>query len=328
MYDEKRELLIYLVSVFAITFLTGIPLAYSYYNGLSVDVFPLVQMLYPAACVMLTYMIVRKGDPMIPQKRYTFYLGVVSLAIIAMIMGTVLKLNVNGLIESALVIIGFIFIFLILKVEDKEKAREYGLRGSMKGWIKYSLIFILFYIASLFLEEFFSGNISEMMQVLSTDTFKKVFSMILLPITFLFQIMIFFGEEYGWRYFLQGRLQNMAGKRVGVILTGIIWGLWHMPLNFFYYMDPEYGLIGMASYQIGCITGGIFLAYVFMKTKNIWVVSIIHCINNMMTPIIYGMNSTSSRNPSWGGVVASLVANVLVFGIILFAKEFRKEQNI
>ncbi|MFQ9495517.1 MAG: CPBP family intramembrane glutamic endopeptidase [Dorea longicatena] len=43
---------------------------------------------------------------------------------------------------------------------------------------------------------------------------------------------MFFGEEYAWRGCLQGRLQNIFGKRMGVILLGIIWELWHMPLWF------------------------------------------------------------------------------------------------
>ncbi|MCS4523181.1 CPBP family intramembrane metalloprotease [Clostridium botulinum] len=44
-----------------------------------------------------------------------------------------------------------------------------------------------------------------------------------------------FGEEYGWRYFLQTAFQERLGKRKGIIFLGIIWGIWHLPLNLFYY---------------------------------------------------------------------------------------------
>lgn len=37
------------------------------------------------------------------------------------------------------------------------------------------------------------------------------------------QSILFFGEEYGWRGFLQEKMQTKFGKRMGVILLGIIW---------------------------------------------------------------------------------------------------------
>ena len=36
-----------------------------------------------------------------------------------------------------------------------------------------------------------------------------------------------FGEEYGWRVFLQDRLLPLFGGYKGVLLLGIIWGIWH-----------------------------------------------------------------------------------------------------
>lgn len=52
-------------------------------------------------------------------------------------------------------------------------------------------------------------------------------------------LLVFFGEEYGWRYFLWPKLQNRFGKRKGVLLLRILWGLWHLPLNFFSWIKKE-----------------------------------------------------------------------------------------
>ncbi|MCL4395109.1 MAG: CPBP family intramembrane metalloprotease [Chloroflexi bacterium] len=39
-------------------------------------------------------------------------------------------------------------------------------------------------------------------------------------------LVIAFGEEYGWRAFLQGQLTRL-GKKRGVLIVGLIWGAWH-----------------------------------------------------------------------------------------------------
>lgn len=59
---------------------------------------------------------------------------------------------------------------------------------------------------------------------------------------FLVQAALFFGEEYGWRGFLQEKMQRRFGKRIGVILLGIIWELWYMPIWFSVYRVDGLGL--------------------------------------------------------------------------------------
>lgn len=38
-----------------------------------------------------------------------------------------------------------------------------------------------------------------------------------------------FGEEYGWRGFLQDEMENL-GRRWAALLIGFIWGVWHIPV--------------------------------------------------------------------------------------------------
>jgi membrane protease YdiL (CAAX protease family) len=42
-------------------------------------------------------------------------------------------------------------------------------------------------------------------------------------------LLMGFGEEYGWRGYLQSELIKI-GKRRGVLLLGLIWGAWHYPV--------------------------------------------------------------------------------------------------
>lgn len=50
------------------------------------------------------------------------------------------------------------------------------------------------------------------------------------PITVLGGIFTL-GEEYGWRGYLQSKMIIKYGAGKGLILLGLIWGYWHLPLD-------------------------------------------------------------------------------------------------
>lgn len=60
-----------------------------------------------------------------------------------------------------------------------------------------------------------------------------------LPLWAVLNLALMFGEEYGWRCYLQPILQNRFGPRRGVLLLGLLWGLWHLPLNLYYYSTAQ-----------------------------------------------------------------------------------------
>ena len=71
----------------------------------------------------------------------------------------------------------------------------------------------------------------------------------------------------------------------GLILTGMIWGVWHLPLYLFRY--PSSTLLQELLHQIACcVLIGIFMGYVYLKTKNIWICTAIHFLNNATVIIL------------------------------------------
>ena len=84
-----------------------------------------------------------------------------------------------------------------------------------------------------------------------------------LPLNFVLSFTAFLGEEYGWRGFLQGELTERFGRRKGVILLGLLWGLWHLPLNLFYY-SPQTSLQSIIGQLAGCVGMGIFFGWVYL----------------------------------------------------------------
>ncbi|MDD3361930.1 MAG: type II CAAX endopeptidase family protein [Hespellia sp.] len=326
---EKRELLIYGLVAFAVPYVLGILMWYGYTKEIDVSVFPNAQMLYPAAGAMLAVLLVRKKDVQIPKRFFVTYLVLTVLAIvmsIASIFAPSDTLWLGGV--QILLIVGSILCWIFMLTEKKEKRTAYGLRAkNAKSSVFCVVLFIVLYLLRTAIAYVAGGELGTMAEVCSNPT--TWITIAVLPINFFLVFIAFFGEEYGWRYYLQPMLQKRFGLRGGVIILGIVWGLWHLPVNFFYY-SPGSGLQSAVAQQITCITLGIFFAYAYMKTQNIWVPVILHFLNNNLVPVItadYSQEVLQNNQVTWGSLLPALLLNGIIFGVFIFAKEFRKKEE-
>lgn len=149
---------------------------------------------------------------------------------------------------------------------------------------------------------------------------------------FVVQSIYFFGEEYAWRGCLQGWLQNIFGKRMGVILLGIIWELWHMPL-WFQISEPGQGklivlLVLMRMPYV--IALAVFLGWAYMKTNNIWLCVLIHGVNNAAGAAfdsdLVTVADTVESVSVFDGIMTAVA--VIVMLLFLFTKEYRKGERV
>ena len=68
------------------------------------------------------------------------------------------------------------------------------------------------------------------------DALRTCFSQLFQPailFLFLYNFHYHFGEEYGWRSYFQPLLQKKFGIVKGVLLFGVLWELWHLPMVIF-----------------------------------------------------------------------------------------------
>lgn len=93
-----------------------------------------------------------------------------------------------------------------------------------------------------------------------------------------------FGEEFGWRGYMNQKMEPLLGTTVTVIVGGIIWGLWHAVLtveghNFGKDYDgyPWLGILLMCFF---CTYMGIVLMWLTKKTGSIYPAAIMHAANN------------------------------------------------
>ena len=139
------------------------------------------------------------------------------------------------------------------------------------------------------------------------------------------------GEEAGWRGFLYPQLKAKFGKRLGWLLGGVIWGMWHWPL--IWLIGYEYGtdyagfpIVGMLIFCIFTTAVGVLCDWLYEKTNCIWIPSIFHgAINAAGTvPVAICIANTGSvilLGPAPIGVLAGLP--FIICAMILFVKSVK-----
>lgn len=334
--EKSRELFIYIAVAYGVTCLMGILMWYGSSKNIDLGLFPNAQMFYPAAGVMLAALCTRKNDALMPKAFYVFFVCVTAamaiVAVVSIINPYAMIAAGNGyvlpawLLVSQLLIIGSSIVgWIILLATKKEKRRAYGLcwNSGASSWFCIFLFFAL-YLLRTAIALLSSGQGSLLVELVTNPV--TWIQTAVLPVNFFFLYTAFLGEEYGWRYYLQPLLQKRFGMRGGVLLLGVVWGLWHLPVDLFYYTQDSQ-LLMVLSQQVTCITLGIFFAYAYMKTNNIWVPVVLHFMNNNLVPIIsnnYTSEVLENQTITWGEFIVGLVMNGLIFGVFLFAKPFRK----
>ncbi|MCB9079836.1 MAG: CPBP family intramembrane metalloprotease [Anaerolineaceae bacterium] len=132
-----------------------------------------------------------------------------------------------------------------------------------------------------------------------------------------------FGEEFGWRAYLQPKLMPLGGQRA-MLLLGLIWGVWHWPIIL---MGHNYGLdypgapvLGPLAMVWFTLVLGIFLGWLTLKSGSVWPAVIGHAAINgiagLGTLFVHGEpNPLLGPLPSGliGGIGFTLVALLIFF---------------
>lgn len=130
------------------------------------------------------------------------------------------------------------------------------------------------------------------------------------------------GEEFGWRAYLQPKLIPLGG-RTAMLLTGVIWGVWHWPViamgynyGFNYPGAPWLGPLAMVWFTI---VFGTLIGWATLRAGSVWPAVIGHGALNGMAGIatffVRGQPNTL-LGPSVVGVVGSI--GFAVVALILF----------
>ena len=260
------------------------------------------QMLLPAFSAITLSLFLFRGSPIYfktyrGRARWFFYLFIAyTLFFILLVVTAIIAPSLNLQISIASAIVTYLALLLLITIRvisGKNEFAQAGLRGGKPlEWVFYGAAFILFYALQTALNALFGFGtpVNQVEFLLSQGVplegapinlllFLIAFQTILIAP---FQGLLFgFGEEYGWRGYLQGELVKL-GKKRGVLVLGLIWGVWHWPVIWMGHNYPGYPLLGTFLMTGYTVLLGFVLSYVMLKTKAIWLVAFLHALNNQV----------------------------------------------
>jgi CAAX protease family protein len=129
------------------------------------------------------------------------------------------------------------------------------------------------------------------------------------------------GEEIGWRGYMLTRL-IAAGVPKPIFMSGLIWGLWHIPLILSgRYVTSSGPLVSAALFMVTILAGGYLIAWLRLATGSVWPAILFHASWNTVIQDVFD-RSTSGRS-IWLGESGLLVVIVCVILVICVAPLFR-----
>ncbi len=295
------------------------------------------QMLLPAFSAMVLGLFVFKESPIYYRSNHTrsrwfiyYFLLLTSLYFLGLV-ASLIQPQQTAIISSLMLIPNLIGLFLLVVLRlikgGKEAFASTGLAGGKwQIWLAFGLGLVLFYGLQTGLNYVFKlGTVVDLktnfpqlaVANMSSSTLILLTALNILIIGPFLGLIIAFGEEYGWRGYLQTELTRL-GRIRGVFLVGVIWGIWHWPVIWMGYNYPGQPILGSIAMVVWCILLAYFLAYAVFKSKGVWTAAYLHALNNQaLSFYVIALVMPTSVLYSFGIGIPSLVLGTIIVLLIL-----------
>ncbi len=339
---EKKRLWIYIAVAYGVTALMSILMYMGFRKDYDITLFVNVQMMYPACGVILGKLIAKDGDEKMPLAGYITVLATTAVLMIMAALSVFVRIgpiraagqviDVWNLISQFPLMIGSITAYILFWTCGREKRENAGLERKN---IKWSIILVAVFIAlligrcmtAIYLDDLQTGTDRQLQAILTVLRNPLTWvTFAALPVNFIFSFIAFFGEEYGWRYYLQPVMQNRFGKRCGVLLLGLVWAVWHIAVDFMFYAR-DYGIQAFVCQIITCVAIAVFFGYAYMKTENIMVPVIMHYLNNNIGAILSGGGDALKDQVIEWKMLPAAAASYLLFFLFILAPLYRQDRK-
>ncbi|MFA7090000.1 MAG: type II CAAX endopeptidase family protein [Bacteroidales bacterium] len=124
------------------------------------------------------------------------------------------------------------------------------------------------------------------------------------------------GEEIGWRGFLVPELYKNLGYTKTSLISGAIWGIWHLPILLF--ADYNSGTpmwYAMLCFMVLVISMSFIYTWLRMKSGSVWTAVLLHASHNLFIQSIFTPLTQDTGNSAY--FIDEFGAVLPVAGIIL-----------
>jgi membrane protease YdiL (CAAX protease family) len=294
------------------------------------------QMLLPAFSAMLLGTFFFKDSPIFyrsnrgPSRWFVYYYFLLTGLYLVGSIVSLIQPDLGTALASLLLIpniLGLILLVVLRLKGGKQTFVEAGMAGGKaRIWFGYGLGVVVFFALQTWLNILFKlGTGVDLMTAFPQLAGSNLPAMVLLLSAAINTVLvgpflgliITFGEEYGWRGFLQTELIRL-GRIRGVLLLGVIWGIWHWPMIWMGYNYPGQPLFGSLFMVAYCIILAYFLAYAVFKSKGVWTAAYLHALTNQTLSffILFVVTPTSTLY-SFGVGLPTLLLGAIVVVLLL-----------
>jgi len=304
------------------------------------------QMILPAFSAMFLGAFFFKESPIYHRTNHRtsrwfvyYYLVLTFLYLLGSIV-SLIRPDLAILLSSLLLIpnvLGLILLVVLRLAGGKDSLAGAGLGGGKpRVWLFYGLGIITYYGFQTFLNYVFKmGQVVDLTKAFPQMAAANLPRAALLPIVALNSVIIgpflgliiAFGEEYGWRGYLQPELIRLGRVR-GVFLLGIIWGIWHLPIIWMGYNFPGHPVLGsLAMVALGIIFA-FFFAHAVFKSKGVWTAAYLHALNNQTLSFFFmAVLAPTDNLLSFGAGLPAIGLGAIVVLLLLRDPVWREDQS-
>ncbi|MGO4344857.1 CPBP family glutamic-type intramembrane protease [Paenibacillus sp. MCAF9] len=233
-----------------------------------------------------------------------------------------------SILSYALLMTSPIFVLLLMwapglssifaRIVLREGISDISLRiGGKQTLKKLPMILLLPVIIGLF--AYGIAWVTGLVQYVTPDTFIKAPSAVIFVGTVLMQMLFgtiigvlsSTGEELGWRGYMLTRLIDARIPKP-VLTSGIIWGLWHLPVMLVgnYYSGP-YPALSVVLFMISVTSFSYILSRLRLSTGSVWAAIFLHASWNAVIQDAFDLFSSGENVLLWTGESGIFVALAL-----------------
>lgn len=109
-----------------------------------------------------------------------------------------------------------------------------------------------------------------------------------------------FGEELGWRGLLAHELREM-GFWSASLLTGLIWGVWHLPLIIHGYNYPGHPVVGPIMMTLMTVLISPLIGYIRFRAQSVFAAAVFHGMFNAAATLVILVRGGDSMTVGFTG---------------------------